>query len=143
MADTYEDALRIIADCYGEAIAIKGGLSLARVATLVVNRGSFFSRLAHDTSFSAKNLDRFAAWFRNEEHWPDRNIPEAAAAALFSIGRPPLSAAQCGGKTAPRSSNTNSNPGPTSHVLPCQEVVEGSAPIVPGDRRAIPQCVKS
>ena len=30
-----------------------------------------------------------------------------------------------------------------SHVLPCQEVVEGRAPIVPGDRCAISQCVKS
>lgn len=34
-------------------------------------------------------------------------------------------------------------PEPTSHVLPSAEVVEGSAPIVPGDRRAISQCVKS
>ncbi|MDR6144976.1 DNA-binding transcriptional regulator YdaS (Cro superfamily) [Sphingomonas sp. SORGH_AS870] len=30
-----------------------------------------------------------------------------------------------------------------SNVLPCQEAVEGVAPIVPGDRRAISQCVKS
>lgn len=96
MAQTYEDALRIIAESYGKAIAISGGMSLARVATLVVNRGSFFKRLEHDTSFSAKNLDRFASWFRNEDHWPNNSIPEDAAAALFSIGRPPLSAAQCG-----------------------------------------------
>jgi len=96
MAQTYEDALRIIAESYGKAIAVSGGMSLARVATLVVNRGSFFTRLEHDTSFSAKNLDRFATWFRNEDHWPNNNIPEDAAAALFSIGRPPLPAAQCG-----------------------------------------------
>lgn len=96
MAHTYEDALRIIAERYGRAIAVSGGMSLARIATLVVNRGSFFKRLEHDTSFSAKNLDRFAAWFRNEDHWPHSSIPEDAAAALFSIGRPPLSAAQCG-----------------------------------------------
>lgn len=96
MAETYEDALRIIAESYGRAIALSGGMSLARVATLVVNRGSFFKRLEHDTSFSAKNLDRFATWFRNEHHWPNNSIPEDAAAALFSIGRPPLSAAQCG-----------------------------------------------
>ncbi len=100
MADTYEDALRVIAECYGEAIAVSGGLSLARVATLVVNRGSFFNRLSHDTSFSAKNLDRFAAWFRDEEHWPNRSIPDAATAALISIGRPPLRTAPCGENTA-------------------------------------------
>ena len=100
MADTYEDALRVIADCYGKAIAVSGGMSLARVATLVVNRGSFFNRLSHDTSFSAKNLDRFAAWFRDEEHWPNRNIPDAATAALISIGRPPLRTAPCGDNTA-------------------------------------------
>ncbi|WP_267382211.1 MULTISPECIES: hypothetical protein [unclassified Sphingomonas] len=100
MSDTYEDALRVIAESYGRAIAISGGMSLARVATLVVNRGSFFKRLENDTSFSAKNLDRFAAWFRNEGHWPHNTIPEEAAAALFSIGRPPISAAQCGKYTS-------------------------------------------
>lgn len=96
MAQTYEDALRIIAESYVRVVAISGGMSLARVATLVVNRGSFFSRLSQDTSFSARNLDRFASWFRNEVHWPNSTIPEAAAAALVSIGRPPLRAAQCG-----------------------------------------------
>jgi DNA-binding transcriptional regulator YdaS (Cro superfamily) len=35
------------------------------------------------------------------------------------------------------------NPDPTSSVLPGSEVVEGGAPIVPGDRRAKMQCVKS
>ncbi|QXT36867.1 helix-turn-helix domain-containing protein [Sphingomonas sanguinis] len=34
-------------------------------------------------------------------------------------------------------------PDPTSSVLPGSEVVEGGAPIVPGDRRAKMQCVKS
>ena len=34
-------------------------------------------------------------------------------------------------------------PETASHVLPCHEAVEGGAPIVPGDRRAISQCVKS
>ncbi len=35
------------------------------------------------------------------------------------------------------------NPDPTSSVLPGSKVVEGGAPIVPGDRRAKMQCVKS
>jgi hypothetical protein len=107
MAQTYEDALRIIAESYSRAIAVNGGMSLARIATLVVNRGSFFNRLSHDTSFSARNLDRLATWFRNEDHWPHNNIPEDAAAALFSIGRPPLSAAQCGGNPATVDCNTS------------------------------------
>lgn len=101
MITTYEDALRIIADSYGKAIAVNGGMSLARVATIVVNRGSFFNRLSNDTSFSAKNLDRLATWFRNEDNWPHNNIPRDAVEALFSIGRPPLSAAQCGDHTTP------------------------------------------
>jgi len=96
MAETYEDALRIIAESYGRAIAISGGMSLARVATIVVNRGSFFDRLSQDTSFSAKNLGKFAEWFRTEENWPHRSIPTDAAEALFSIGRPPRATAQCG-----------------------------------------------
>ena len=35
------------------------------------------------------------------------------------------------------------NPEASLSVLPGNEVVEGRAPIVPGDRRAISQCVKS
>ncbi|WP_452665681.1 YdaS family helix-turn-helix protein [Sphingomonas zeae] len=35
------------------------------------------------------------------------------------------------------------DPEPTSSVLPGNEVVEGGAPTVPGNRRAITQCVKS
>lgn len=99
MITTYEDALRIIADSYGKAIALNGGMSLARVATIVLNRGSFFNRLSSDTSFSARNLDRLATWFRNEDNWPHNNIPRDAAEALFSIGRPPLAAVQCGDDT--------------------------------------------
>ena len=107
MVQTYGDALRIIAENYSRAIAVNGGMSLARIATLVVNRGSFFNRLSHDTSFSARNLDRLATWFRNEDHWPHNRIPEDAAAALFSIGRPPLSAAQCGENPATVDRNTS------------------------------------
>lgn len=99
MITTYEDALRIIADSYGKAIALNGGMSLARVATIVLNRGSFFNRLSGDTSFSVKNLDRLATWFRNEGNWPHNNIPHDAVEALFSIGRPPLAAGQCGDDT--------------------------------------------
>ena len=35
------------------------------------------------------------------------------------------------------------DPEPISSVLPGNEVVEGGAPTVPGNRRAIMQCVKS
>jgi len=56
--------------------------------------------LSADTSFSAKNLDRLATWFRYENNWPHNSIPRDAAEALFSIGRPPLTASNCGRSTA-------------------------------------------
>lgn len=88
MSRTYQDAMIAVAQAYQDAVAIRGGISLARVATIVVNRGSFFSRLSDDTSFSVRNLERFADWFRRPSNWPNHSVSPEAAEALASIGRP-------------------------------------------------------
>jgi len=92
MNAAYENALRTIADSYEAEVVRWGGKSLSRVATIVVNSGAFFNRLREGKTFSVGNLEKFAAWFRVPANWPDRAIPQDAATALSSIGRPPLPA---------------------------------------------------
>ena len=92
MSAAYENALRTVADAYEGQVARWGGRSLSRVATIVVNSGTFFSRLRDGKTFSVANLEKFAGWFREPGNWPDSSIPHAAATALASIGRPPLTA---------------------------------------------------
>jgi hypothetical protein len=87
MDTSYEAALMKVADAYAGEVAKHGGKSLARVATIVVNRGSFFERLRDGGGCSARNLDRVADWFRDPANWPGE-IAKPALAALTSIGRP-------------------------------------------------------
>lgn len=90
MSAPYENALRTVAESYETRVSTYGGRSLSRVATIVVNSGSFFERLKQGKTFSVHNLERFAAWFRTPGNWPDGVIPHDAVAALASIGRPPV-----------------------------------------------------
>lgn len=92
MSAAYQNALRTVADSYDAEVARWGGKSLSRVATIVVSSGAFFNRLRDGKTFSVTNLEKFAGWFRVPANWPDRSIPHVAAAALTSIGRPPLPA---------------------------------------------------
>lgn len=88
---TYETALLRVADAYAAQVAKHGGKSLARVATIVVNRGSFFERLRGGASCSSRNLDRLFEWFRDPSNWPAEKIDATGRAALVSVGRPVLS----------------------------------------------------
>lgn len=90
MSDAYVNALAAVADSYEESVNRLGGKSLSRVATIVASSGAFFKRVRAGRPFSVENLDRFNDWFRRPSNWPDRTIPEAAAAALASMGRPVL-----------------------------------------------------
>lgn len=90
MSMTYERALLEVARAYSAAVNEQGGKSLARVATIVVNRGSFFDRLENGDSFSVRNLDRMASYFRDPSNWPGGSVPPEALAALLSIGRPAI-----------------------------------------------------
>jgi hypothetical protein len=90
MQDAYENALRTVADSYEAEVTRWGGKSLSRVATIVVSSGAFFNRLRAGGTFSVANLDKFAGWFRTPANWPDQVIPQDAALALTSMGRPPF-----------------------------------------------------
>ena len=87
---TYEAALLKVADAYAADAAKNGGRSLARIATIVVNRGSFFDRLRDGAGCSSKNLDRLFDWFRDPRNWPSSEVAADARSALASVGRPAL-----------------------------------------------------
>ncbi|WP_294356063.1 hypothetical protein [uncultured Sphingomonas sp.] len=89
MDAAFENALRTIAASYEVEVSRHGGKSLARVATIVVNNGAFFTRLREGKTFTVANLERFAAWFRQSANWPLETIPHDAAYALASMGRAP------------------------------------------------------
>lgn len=88
MSDAYGEALLAIAEAYERQVIELGGKSLSRVATIVASSGAFFKRLKQGRSFSVENLDRFIRWFRRAENWPERMVPDDAAAVLAAIGRP-------------------------------------------------------
>ena len=90
---TFEQSLLIVSRIYRDAVATHSGRSLARVATIVANNGSFFDRLERGATCTARNLERFAAHFGDPANWPNGIIPDAAAVALSSIGRPVRKAA--------------------------------------------------
>lgn len=90
MDAAFENALRTLADSYEEQVALLGGKSLSRVATIVVNNGAFFQRLRDGKPFLVHNLERFTAWFRMPQNWPDACISQNAVDALISMGRPPI-----------------------------------------------------
>ena len=87
MDNGYETALLRVADAYAAEAEAGGGKSLARVATIVVNRGSFFERLREGGGCSSRNLARMAGYFRDATNWPGE-IPVAAIEALASLGCP-------------------------------------------------------
>lgn len=88
MIDRSKQALLAIADLYEDAVERLGGRSLARVATVVVNRGSFFTALRRGSTCSLQNYDRLMDCFADPETWPESNIPPSANEILASYGRP-------------------------------------------------------
>lgn len=86
--ETYEQALLTIARAYTAAVAEHGGKSLARVATIVANRGSFFDAIEGGATCTVRNFEMFALYFADASNWPNGCVPEVAAAALASVGRP-------------------------------------------------------
>lgn len=91
--DTYEQALLTVARAYTAAVAEHGGKSLARVATIVANRGSFFDAIEGGATCTVRNFEQFALYFADPANWPNQTVPADAAKALASVGRPATEAA--------------------------------------------------
>ena len=87
MQFSFEAALITISACYrAEAEKVRGTPSLARVATVILNRGSFFKGLEEGRSCSVRNFEKCITWFSRLENWP-REVPLAAKQALAQCGR--------------------------------------------------------
>lgn len=82
----FRNAFERIAACYQCAVAESGGPSLARVATIVVNRGSFFTALSAGKGCTLQNFEKFVDWFAERGNWPDNRIPALARDNLHSLG---------------------------------------------------------
>lgn len=61
------------------------GLSRARLATIVVNRGSFFDRIAAGAGCNVQTVEQFLSHFRDGANWPNGHIPHDAAAVLSNF----------------------------------------------------------
>lgn len=77
--------LLALADLYELEATEHGGRSLARVATIVVNRGAFFERLKIGKTCTLTSFEVFIGWFANAENWPTKSIPVDAAALINSF----------------------------------------------------------
>ncbi|RYZ88001.1 MAG: hypothetical protein EOP06_11735 [Proteobacteria bacterium] len=64
---TLRDILTSVAYSYAAEAKSHGAPSLARVATIVVNRGSFFTRIETGGGCSLQNFERVMRWFAQEE----------------------------------------------------------------------------
>jgi hypothetical protein len=74
-----------------ELWAAARGLSVSRLGNLVVRDGNFFERVAAGRSCTITTFEKFVAYFREAQHWPDAVIPPAALALLDDL--PPHAAA--------------------------------------------------
>lgn len=73
-----KDYLNSLAEMWTQA----SGRTLGALSTRVVNDGKFFGRLAVGTGPSVTAFEKFLAFFRNGDNWPDNRIPQAAVDLL-------------------------------------------------------------
>lgn len=79
------EILTSLADAYELEVAKHGGRSLARISTIVVNRGSFFSSLRSGKTCTLGSFEAIIEWFASADNWPAREIPASALKALNSL----------------------------------------------------------
>lgn len=72
---TLMDRLTRLAELWSEAT----GRSQSRLATIVVNDGKLFQRVAAGTTITVSTFERFLRFFRDAANWPDGAIPPSAA----------------------------------------------------------------
>lgn len=78
---TLMDRLTRLAEMWSAAT----GRSQSRLATIVVNDGKLFQRVAAGTTITLSTFERFLRFFRDPANWPDAAIPSDAADFLDEI----------------------------------------------------------
>jgi len=81
MIDLRESLLHIAA-IYEMETNAHGGRSLARIATIVLNRGAFFDRLRTGKTCTLNSFEAAISWFEDPQNWPDGSIPDLAKRRL-------------------------------------------------------------
>lgn len=81
-AMSIEGKLALVASAYEQAAAARGGRSLSRIATIVINRGSFFNSLREGRTCSVRTLEKLIDYFSAATNWPGGDIPPLAMAEL-------------------------------------------------------------
>lgn len=78
--------------------ATESGRSLARLATIVVNRGHFFEALAKGGDCGTETFEKFLHFFRDGANWPDGRIPQNAVVLLDNFASIAVEDAESTGK---------------------------------------------
>ncbi len=77
--------------------------SVARLATIVLNRGHFFETLRNGGDCGTETFEKFLSFFRDGANWPDQRVPQDAVDLLDNFENIAVSAAASTGKAATES----------------------------------------
>ena len=81
------ETLLTVADAYETEVRQEGGRSLARITTVVLNRGSFFDHLRSGKTCTLESYEKIVDYFCDQRNWPLSRLPPVAVVALEGIGR--------------------------------------------------------
>ena len=73
------ETLLAVADAYAGQRQLRGGASLARISTIVLNQGGFFQRLRVGKTCTLDSFEALLRWFAVAENWPNCTIPDDIA----------------------------------------------------------------
>lgn len=79
------DRLRFCAQLWAEA----NDATFARLGTIVINDGGFFTRVESTASTTTKTLERFARFLGDAGQWPDGAVPSAVREFVHVVGVTP------------------------------------------------------
>lgn len=88
--------------------------SLARLATLVANDGSLFTRLDAGGRLTTETFEKFLLFFRDGANWPDERVPQEAADLLDNFENIAVETAASTGKAAEVTADQGADQGATA-----------------------------
>lgn len=98
----------------GEIWSGASGLSLARLGTVVVNRGHFFAGLEGGKDCGTETFEKFLLFFRDGANWPDERVPQEAADLLDNFENIAVETAASTGKAAEVTADQGADQGATA-----------------------------
>lgn len=83
--------------------AVASDRSVARLATIVLNRGHFFETLRSGGDCGTETFEKFLTFFRDGSNWPAQRVPQDAVDLLDNFENIAVAAAASTGKVAAES----------------------------------------